>query len=64
MNPEVSILLRNRLADTFVEFTVSFYYLRLFRIALSKFKRKQEEYSKSKLYFLRSLEFRSSLVIS
>jgi ribosomal protein L19 len=52
-SPNVSIILRNVIMGVGLEFTVSYFYNRVYRLSILDYKRKEFIYKKAKLYYLR-----------
>jgi ribosomal protein L19 len=63
VNPNVTVILRNILFGTGVEFTISYFLNRLYRnISMADYKRKRFLYKSSKLFYLRDKKNRASKV--
>lgn len=60
--PDVTLILRNIVMGVGIEFTVSYFYNRVYFLTVSDYKRKQFLYKKSKLYYLRQKLNRASRV--
>lgn len=60
--PDVCIILRNIILGVGVEFSISYFYNRIFYLTISDYKRKHFIYRKSKLYYLRTKLNRESRV--
>jgi ribosomal protein L19 len=62
VNSNVTIRLRNILLGVGMEYTVSYYYNRLFQLQIKDYKRKRFLYRRSKLYYIRAKKNRASRV--
>ena len=51
--PDVTLILRNVIIKIGIELTVSYYYNRLYRLKFLDYKRKFNNYTKNKLFFIR-----------
>lgn len=62
LSPDVSLILRNVLLGVGLEFSVSYYFNRIFFLSISDFKRKEFIYRRAKLYYVRLKTNRASRV--
>ena len=63
IHPHTGVVVRNVIAGVGVEFTVSYYYHRMYKLQMRDYKRKQFDYANSnKLYYLRSRDNKESRV--
>lgn len=60
--PDVSLVLRNVILGVGVEFTVSYFFNRVYNLSLSDYKRKNFIYKRSKLYYVRQRMNRASRI--
>jgi len=62
ISPEASLILRNVLLGVGIEFTISYYYSRVYELHVLDYKRKKFVYKRSKLYYIRQKLNRASRV--
>ena len=63
MHPHTGVVVRNVIAGVGVEFTISYYYHRMYKLQMRDYKRKQFDYANSnKLYYLRNRDNKESRV--
>ena len=62
VKPDVSLILRNVILGVGVEFTVSYFFNRVYNLSLSDYKRKDFIYKRSKLYYVRQRINRASRI--
>lgn len=62
LDPDASVLLRNRLEDIGIETFMAYYYKRIYKLIVADYKRKEFYYRKAKLYYLRLIFNNASTV--